>query len=96
MPSFASIPFKWEEASGKPRIIDAVATNARSSAVPNSQAVRCLVPPPMLMNIGTSKVTIMYKVVVKAVRDQHEALQDLSCCQEISISLKVLEAAIIK
>ncbi|KAL8111601.1 hypothetical protein AgCh_019354 [Apium graveolens] len=35
MSSFASIPFKWEEASGKPRIIDVVATNARSSAVPS-------------------------------------------------------------
>ncbi|KAL8095725.1 uncharacterized protein LOC141689075 [Apium graveolens] len=59
MPSFASIPFKWEEAPGKPRTIDAVATNGRSSAVPKSKAVRCLVPPPRLMNIGTSKVTNM-------------------------------------
>ncbi|KAL8114354.1 hypothetical protein AgCh_021275 [Apium graveolens] len=68
MPSFTSIPFKWEEASGKAKIIDDVATNVRSSAVPKSQAVRCLVPPPMLMNIGTSKVTIMYKVLIRAVR----------------------------
>lgn len=60
MRSFVSIPFKWEEAPGKPRTTGDVTTNGRStSAVPKSKAVRCLVPPPRLMNIGTSKVTNM-------------------------------------
>lgn len=62
MQSFASIPFEWEEAPGKPRRTTADAagaftTTGRSSALPKSKTVRCLVPPPRLMNIGTSKVT---------------------------------------
>lgn len=60
MRSFASIPFEWEEVPGKPRTSADVTTNGRSSALPKSKAVRCLVPPPRLMNInGTSKVTNM-------------------------------------
>ncbi|KAK1366447.1 putative RWP-RK domain-containing protein [Heracleum sosnowskyi] len=59
MPSFASIPFKWEEAPGKPRTTAAAAGTGTSCALPKSKAVRCLVPPPRLMNVGTSKVTNM-------------------------------------
>lgn len=55
MRSFASIPFKWEEAPGKPRTSTAEVT----TALPKSKTVRCLVPPPRLMSIHTSKVTNM-------------------------------------
>ncbi|KAL1813719.1 hypothetical protein ACET3Z_023784 [Daucus carota] len=57
--SFVSIPFEWEEAPGKPRTTEAVNTNGKGCGLPKSKTVRCLVPPPRLANVSTSKVTNM-------------------------------------
>lgn len=59
MRTLASIPFKWEEAPGKPRAdvttADAAGGDGRNSPPLKSKTVRCLVPPPRL----TTKVTNM-------------------------------------
>ncbi|KAK3034712.1 hypothetical protein RJ639_032665 [Escallonia herrerae] len=55
--TLASVPFKWEEAPGKPR--PSTAPSAAASPPSKSKAARCLDLPPRLLVTESAKVTSM-------------------------------------